>query len=432
MQNRPVRIILFILIFSPATLLAQKKLNSPYSRFNLGEINQAGPLRGLSMGGTGIASRDNNSIYFQNPASYTSIDTNTFVFDFGVDMGKMALIDKAETFHSSDLNFNHLLMGFPISKKLKFATGIYPMTNGYYFLSDVVKEGDADYDPNIGQLSYVHHGQGSMADLFAGLGYKVSKNFSVGSNMNLIFGSLSRNSSFDFSDYTNTYDQASQVVYKITGFRFDYGLQYTGKINKKYFINAGLSFSPGLKLKTNYTELFTRFNTYTSASTDTLVNIASTSMDSTKIPASYKAGISFGRINKFVVEADYTYTPWSKGRAPGSAGLLANVSSFNFGIEFTPDKYSNSSFLKRIDYRLGAHYSDNYFTMNGVQLKDYGISAGLGILMRPSNSYSRANIYFDFTRREGDPSRGLINENIFTIGLSLNLFDFWFIKKKYF
>ena len=47
------------------------------------------------MGGIGIGTslRDNSSIFFSNPASYSSLDTNSFVFDFGLDYSKNILSD---------------------------------------------------------------------------------------------------------------------------------------------------------------------------------------------------------------------------------------------------------------------------------------------------------------------------------------------------
>jgi len=101
------------------------------------------------------------------------------------------------------------------------------------------------------------------------------------------------------------------------------------------------------------------------------------------------------------------------------------------GFEFVPEKYSNTSFLKRIEYRIGLNYGDNYLILDGVQLKEYGASTGFAVRMRPTSSLSKLTWYFQYTRREGDLAKGLPNEDIFTTGISLNLYDFWFIKKRY-
>src|SRR4030042_6110734 len=94
MQNKPAAI-LFITIISTAfyNASAQKMVNSPYARFNLGTLEPAGSFRSLGMGGTGTAIRDNSSVYYTNPASYSSIDTISFLFDFGIDYGINLLSD---------------------------------------------------------------------------------------------------------------------------------------------------------------------------------------------------------------------------------------------------------------------------------------------------------------------------------------------------
>ena len=75
MQNKLI-IVIFISLFSFAyTANGQKHINSPYSRFNIGTLEPAGSFRSLGMGGVGTAMRDNSSIYFTNPASYSSLDT---------------------------------------------------------------------------------------------------------------------------------------------------------------------------------------------------------------------------------------------------------------------------------------------------------------------------------------------------------------------
>jgi hypothetical protein len=65
---------------------------------------------------------------------------------------------------------------------------------------------------------------------------------------------------------------------------------------------------------------------------------------------------------------------------------------------------------------------------NGSRIKEYGASAGFGIRLR---NLSKANVYFDFTRKNGDLASGMHNENIYSIGISLNLYDWWFLKHKF-
>ena len=65
----------------------------------LATLEPAASFRSLGMGGIGIGMRSNSSIYFANPASYSSLDTNSFFFDFGLDYGIVKLSDGVKQFY---------------------------------------------------------------------------------------------------------------------------------------------------------------------------------------------------------------------------------------------------------------------------------------------------------------------------------------------
>jgi hypothetical protein len=82
-----------------------------------------------------------------------------------------------------------------------------------------------------------------------------------------------------------------------------------------------------------------------------------------------------------------------------------------------------------VEYRIGGHVEDNYLIINGEQVKEFGASIGIGLPMR--RSLSKTNLFFDFTRKTGSTINNLHTEKYYTMGISLNLYDFWFIKRKY-
>lgn len=431
MQNKLVTVFLISFLIFTSTADGQKLVNSPYSRFNIGSLNSSGSFRSLSMGGTGVAMRENNTIYFNNPASYSGFDTTSFVFDFGMDYCKIGLSDGTNYYASDDMNFNHLLMGFPINKGWGFAIGIIPVSNGYYSLSETIKAGHPDYDPLTGNVISTHKGNGGFTGFFAGTGMNIARNLSAGINFSILFGEVERINTYEFEDYSSTFNQKASDRLRINGLNIDLGLQYTAVMKKDYFLTTGFSLTPAKKYRSALEKLSERYSVYYSElySPDTLSYINNTSKDSTRFPGTVRFGVSFGKKDKFVAGVDYIFSNWSKSRIHGSEAFLANSRSLLMGIEYIPDKYSNDSYLSRIEYRVGAHFSDDYLIINGVQLKEFGFSCGLGLRMR--NSLSKTNIYFDYSRKKGDIARGLHSENIFSVGLSLNLYDFWFVKRKY-
>jgi hypothetical protein len=431
MQNKLIAIS-FILIFTFAfTANGQKQINSPYSRFNIGTLDPAGSFRSLAMGGTGVAMRDNNSVYYGNPASYSSFDTTSFLFDFGLDYSIIDLSDGKNKYRSDDMNFDHLFIGFPVAKGWGVAAGLIPLSNGYYNLSETVKAGDPGYDPLIGNVISTHKGDGGLTSFFVGTGVNVFRNLSAGVNFSVLFGELDRLNQFEFGDLANTFGQFNSEKLKINGINLDYGLQYTIPLKKNYFISAGISFTAEKKYRSEFTKISERFAAYAASgfSPDTLSFENSRSKDSTKLPATLKVGVSFGKKDKFVIGVDYIISNWASARIQGSNGYLANSKSWLMGAELVPDKLSNSSYLARVDYRIGGHISDNYLLINGEHIKEYGVSCGIGLRLK--TYFSKANLYFDFTKKNGNLAKGLHNENVYTVGISLNLYDFWFMKKKF-
>jgi len=431
MQNKLITIFFILIFVFTFDAKGQKQVNSPFSRFNVGSLEPQGSFRSLAMGGTGVGMRDNTALYYVNPASYSSLDTTSFIFDFGIDYGEIVLSDGVNKYQSQDMNFNHLIIGFPLTKGWGMAMGLVPFSNGYYNISQTIQEGDPGYDPITGDVTKTHYGDGGLTNFFLGTGLNITKNFSFGANFNILFGQLERTNRFDFADYANTFAQYSSEKLKVNGINFDYGLQYRAVLKKDYFFTAGISMTAAKKYRSNMEMLNERSAAYTTStySPDTISYSNISSKDSTKFPLTLRMGISFGKKDKFTAGIDYITSNWADAKIQGSNGYLTNSKSWLFGLEFIPDKYSNYSFLSRIEYRLGGHISDSYLMINDVQIKEYGVSCGLGIRMR--NSLSKTNIYFDYTRKNGDVSSGLLNENIYSIGISLNIRDFWFLKKVY-
>ncbi len=418
-------IIFIIILFFSFSVSGQKLINSPYSRFNIGLLEPAGSFRSISMGGIGTAIRDNSSIYYLNPASYSSIDTNSFVFDFGFDYGMSFLTEGSSSYFSDDMNFDHLMFGFPVLKGLGISAGIIPFSNGYYKITNEVTELDPDYDEETGEYTDLHIGEGGYSKLFFGAGLNITKYLSVGANMTVIFGEISRTSQIIFGDYYYVFHNSNTEKLHLSGINFEYGAQFFMPYGDDYFVNAGISLTPGTNYNSDYENLLYLFSAY--GSVDTL----SYTIDATKafMPRTLRTGISFGKKNMLTVGFDYNETKWSKANISGIGSYYADTRSYKFGVEYIPEKYSNYSYLKRVEYRIGGHIGDNYIKINGEQLKEYGISLGFGIPM--GRTQSKTNIFIDFTKRYGSDVSVFHSEELITIGLSLNLYDFWFLKPKY-
>jgi hypothetical protein len=422
MRNKLIIVISIFLLSSAYQASAQKLINTPYSRFNIGTLEPQASFRSLGMGGVSTALRDNSTISFTNPASYCSFDTISFVFDFGLDYAKNFLSSGSTKYSSSDVDFNHLIIGFPISKRWGLAAGVAPVSSGYYNITEAVNSSSPDYDPTTGAYTTTHSGDGGVTKVFLGSGVQIGKHFAVGANINFLSGQLSRINQNVFSDFYNVFQNSSSENISFSGINFDYGVQYITTFKNNYFLILGASINTRNSFNTKYNQLSLKYTAYSAVDT---ISYASDNSAKTTIPSTIRAGLSFGKKNKFTTSIDYITSNWATSKIPGSVGYAANTKELLFGAEFIPDKFSNYSYLSRVEYRLGGHFGDNYLVINGQQLKEYGASFGIGLPMR---TYSKTNLYIDFTRRQGN---NLPNEDYLSVGLSLNLYDFWFLKRKF-
>jgi len=426
MRNR-IPLIISLLFTISFTISGQKQVNSPYSRFNIGSMEPAGAFKSLGMGGVSVAMRDNINIFFSNPASYSAFDTTSFLFDFGMDYSLNKLSFGNESHRSDDMNFDHLLIGFPVARGFGIGAGIVPISNGYYKIYNEVTSANPDYDPIIGAYTSSHSGEGGFTQFFAGAGLKLHKYVSAGVNMTILFGQISRTNNFSFEDTQNVYHNNSSENLQVGGINLDYGLQLTLPVSEKRFFNAGLSFTGGKKYNTDYENYIFRYNSFGTADT---VTYSSGDANSMKLPGTMRVGLAYGQTNKMTIAFDFISTNWSNSRIPGSDGNAADTRTFILGMEYTPERFSNLSYFRRMDYRLGGHFGNNYLFINGEQIKETGITAGFGIPMK-RGSLAKANIFIDYTRKKGSVSNGLHMEHYLTTGASINLYDFWFVKRKY-
>jgi len=412
-------------------LSGQKFVNSPYSRFGIGMIEPTASFRSAGMGGVSIALRDNSSVTYANPASYSSFDTISFVFDIGLDYSSNHLKSATDAHTSDDFNFDHIILSFPIRKNWGFAFGVVPYTNGYYSLGTTITPLDPEYDPDIGIVNIEHKGSGGLTRTFFGTGLAVTKNLSVGLNMNILYGEINRTNGYYFELDPVLFSSQYNENISITGIYFDGGIQYHHKLQEKKYLNFGLAYTPKHKSSSKYSNVFLRESSYTFPPyTPDTVSVVDIPDGKVTMPQIFSVGIVFGIENKLTAAVDYEWTDWNNADIYGAEDYLVSTHSIRAGIEYIPNRFSNLNLLNRLEYRLGGHLSGNYLNINGEQLKESGINFGIGLPLGRV-TWSKLNMFFDYTNRGGSLENGLHKENIYSIGLSLNLYDYWFVKRKY-
>jgi hypothetical protein len=419
--------VVMILIFCGLSGYAQQDLNnnnttSPYSRYGLGDLHHYGYGRTSAMGGASLGSRHSVQINSANPASYSSNDSLSFVFEFGLDAKFSNYKSNTGSMRANDINFRYLSLSFPISKRIGAGFGLQPY-------SDMGNEiAYSEILPNIGNVSYKYVGEGTTSKAYFGASVIPFKGLSVGANLNYIFGRINQNSTTSFDDPT-LFDISSTEGTRLSDFTLSYGLQYDYKIKKNQYLTVGVTFETQSDV-TAYHRLFS-YKTITVGSGALLdtIQFRPESKDMIQLPSTIGVGLSYSKLNKFEINADYYYAAWAKSTFYGETQeYLTNQSRFSAGFEYIPEAYSIRSFVKRVKYRAGVHHENSYLVLNNQQIKENGVSVGAGIPFPKSKS--TANIAFELGK-QGTTEDDLVR-NIYTkFSIYLNLYDYWFIKRKF-
>ena len=138
------------------------------------------------MGGIAYGLRDGAQINVLNPASYTAIDSITFLFEGGVTMQNMNISGGGVKLNAKNSSLDYLAMQFRLQPWMAVSIGLLPYSSVGYSVSDT-KTTD-----NGLQYSRSFTGDGGLHQLYAGLGVKVLKNLSVGVNVSYFWGDITR------------------------------------------------------------------------------------------------------------------------------------------------------------------------------------------------------------------------------------------------
>lgn len=418
------------LVLLPALLFAQFNNNttSPYSRFGLGDLQSYSFGRTTGMGGASLASRNKQQINLSNPASYTAVDSLAFMFEFGLSGSFAKYSNDISSITANDANFRYFAMNFQITNWLATSLGLLPYSDVGYDL-ELNEEVE-----NAGSVLQRYYGEGSLSKAYMGFALDPVKNISVGVNLNYLFGRLNNNAETYFLDAADIYDNQEYESIRMRDFNLSLGVQATLPLKEE----QSLTFAAVLENKPSYagfasnlTRKIVSVQVGNSNITDqdTIIPFVSEKKSSIEFPLTYGFGLSYVKENKWEVNADYYHQAWSKAKFLGSTNpVLTDLNKFAVGAEWIPDKFSIRSFLSRIAYRAGFKYEQTYLKLEGQQINDFGITFGFGLPVYRSNS--TINISAELGKR-GTKENNLILENYAKINLSVNLYDLWFIQRRF-
>ena len=444
-MNITAKRLLFLSLFIAVVVTAfsqQVGSNSPYGRYGYGLLSNQSFGASEAMGGISYGVRRSQQVNHGNPASYSKLDTLTFIFDFGVSGQYSALSDGMNSRTYWNGNLDYVAVQFPLIKNFAASAGLIPFSKAGYSFGQSKSSGVV-YDE-------VFRGDGGLSQVYAGIAYSPIKYFSLGVNANYVFGNFKYSSvSIPQSSSESTLSE-KRNSYSIRDFKYDIGAQFTLPIDRERSFTLGAVYTPKTSTKSDLriSEMIYLADPYNNPNLlpsqvhrdDTLSN------RSFQLPETLGLGVSYSNRN-VLVGVDGTLQRWKGVDYPdeldglNSDNRFNNAYLINAGAEYVIDPYSRN-FFHRVRFRAGLTYGNSYLNVNVTNpetgavsvggYKEYGASVGFGL---PFMDYmygklSLINIGFSYTTQRPDVPF-MIKQDMFKISLNMNINEFWFNKRKF-
>jgi len=401
--------------------IAQNNTNSPYTRYGYGDLSDQSFGNSKAMGGIAFGLRDGAQINPLNPASYTAIDSLTFLFEGGVSLQNMNVSGGGVKLNAKNSSFDYLAMQFRLHPRIAMSVGLLPFSNVGYSVSD-------SKDENGVSQTRSFTGDGGLHQLYGGIGVKVLKNLSLGVNASYFWGDITRTRTIIYPATSESHSYVQQIGVSVSDYKLDFGAQYTQELSKKHSVTIGAVFSPKHKLNNDYA-ITTQASTTNSNDLDATL----------ELPNMFGVGFTYNYDSRLTVGVDYSLQQWSKAKFAVAATDDATRAEFeetyayndrhkiSVGAEYIPNLIGRS-YLSHIKYRLGAYYTTPYYKIDGKKAaREYGVTAGFGLPVPRSRSI--LSISGQFVRVSGQETN-FVNENIFRVSIGLTFNERWFFKRR--
>lgn len=431
------------------TASAQNGINSPYSRYGFGIQSERAMGFNKGMGGVAQGFRNGRQINIANPASYSSVDSLSALFDMGVSIynGNYKMENLQQNAKNS--SFDYFAFQFRAAKNVGMTVGVMPITNINYNFSSSNESLEGSEDVTS---SYKFTGTGGLREAILGVGWKPFKPISIGANISYLWGEYEHAMTMSFSQ-SNAYSLYRKYSADISTYNLQVGGQCILPLSKKDGIVLGATYTFGHDMGgTAYRHTQTLSSSTVEASTTDSIKNAF------HLPPSIAAGITYYHSNKFRIGADFELQRWSSSIFPDQStgfdktsnsvyrstkGQLNDKTKFALGLDFTPNAFKRGYF-NRCTYKMGAYYSKTYANAdvtNSISSKPYelGVSAGITLPMESRfqwRNQSALNFSVQWVHTNipylntSTLKKNTLTENYlkFCVGLSFN--ERWFYKYK--
>ena len=275
-----------------------------------------------------------------------------------------------------------------------------------------------------------------MYKFFTSAGVSFWNRLALGFEGIYYFGSISKSSSFGFTNQAYSSIAAGQDLV-LRGASGKIGIQYEQPVGSKLTVGLGATYSLDSRI-TGFVEDYRLSSGVSQVDTlsfrrDTLANNA----EGIYIPGEIGLGISFNYADTWRAEFNYTRSDWTgagmtntpgfevKGYSTFSTGV---AESYKLGFEITPNRNDVRYYLRRCTYRAGLYYDTSYYLLDGNMVKNYGMT--LGASLPVFRNFNSVNFAMDFGQR-ASLMGNMVRERYVNFTIGLNFHDYWFQKHQY-
>lgn len=448
MKDRRIYLIIALVAmaaFIPSATKAQNGFNIPFSQYGIGTNDIPNNMpSSLGMGGVVYSRASRNTINPFNPASYAAVETESFVFDIGINIQSCVLRNDAHRLTDADGNLAYLTIAFPITKWWKTSAGLLPYSIVNYESVQTQK------DPlSLSDVKTIYAGNGGVSQLYWGNGFNIGNRLSVGFNINYLYGSIMRAISYNFAgnDSTFYHNSRSQKNTLVSNLLFDLGLQYVQPIGSNHTLHFGITCRTPRAMKVNDQSLCYTYHSFAASEYlfDTIFP-ASGQSDTYKSslfqPLSIGAGLALERNDRWEVDVDGYYSPYSGLKYEedptynlfGSSALRYTPNyRFAVGGEWKGNPGA-TTYWGRIGISAGIYYNHAKLALltsasqnsDPMAINETGGGLGFKLPMRKGQSLLTISIGYSSIG-----TTQLLRRDVLTFGLSVGSCERWFVKRKY-
>ena len=424
-------------ILTTAAMAQSNGSNSSYSRFGLGTLNDQS--QGFNRGMAGVAQgfQSGRQVNMLNPASYSEIDSLSFIFDVGMGLQMGRIKQGNNSVRAMNTALEYVNAGLRLRKGLGLSFGFVPYsTIGYNFTESTPVTTSWTTGQSIAS-KVTYYGNGGLHEMYLGLGWKPFAGLSVGANIGYLWGDYDHSMAQTFTEggtSSSSYNAQNEVwsgnpkTYKL-----DIGVQYPIRLNSQNRLTLGATYGLGHTIGSKITLL-----RYTSKGD----SIESSAKNAFEMPHTISAGATWQHKGKLTIGADYTMERWQGCKVPmsqtaaGSTNIHIATDQYSnrhraaIGAEYIQNPEGRSKYAERIHYRIGASYSTPYVKVNNQDgPTEMTLTAGVALPLK-TTARSLINVSAEWLRRSPSVSTH-IKENYIMLHLGVTFNEQWFTKFKF-